>query len=81
MKESNKLKDRSIYEASEFWDEHDFTEFKDVQEIKDIHFSVKKKKYIGIEMDIYEKIKRKAKKLNKTEEGLINEWLSEKIKT
>ena len=29
-------------------------------------------------MGLYEKIKNKVKKLNKTEDALINEWLSEK---
>jgi hypothetical protein len=30
MKKSKILKDMSIYEASAFWDEHDFSEFDDV---------------------------------------------------
>jgi len=43
----------SIYEASEFWDEHDFSEFEDVQEVKDIRFSLIKKKYIGVDIDLF----------------------------
>ena len=75
MKEN---KDMSIYEASDFWDEHDFGEFDDVQEVKEIEFSFKKKKYVGIDVDVYAMIKSKAKRLNKSEDVLINEWLSEK---
>jgi hypothetical protein len=36
MRESKKLEEMSIHEASDFWDEHDFTEFDDVDEVKDI---------------------------------------------
>jgi hypothetical protein len=80
MPKNNEIKDMSIYEASDFWDEHDFTEFDDVEEVNDIKFSLKKKKYVGIDMDLYSIIKLKAKKLHKPEEVLINEWLSEKLK-
>jgi len=79
MKKSKKLNAMSIQQASDFWDEHEFTEFEDVQEVKDIRFPLKKKKYFGIDMDLYKKIKKKAKKLNKTEESLISKWLSEKV--
>ena len=75
------IKDMSIYEASDFWDEHDFGEFDDVQEVEEIQFSLKKKKYVGIDRDLYAVIKDKAKTLNKPEDVLINEWLSEKAGT
>ncbi len=68
----------SIYEASEFWDEHDFGEFDDVKETDEVQFSIKKKKYVGIGKDLYEHIKDKAKELKIPEETLINKWLSEK---
>jgi len=70
--------DISIYEASEFWDDHDFGEFDDVKEIREIKFSLKKKRYVGIDSDLYAQIKTRAKMLKKPEEALINEWLSEK---
>ena len=34
----------SIYEASAFWDEHDFSEFDDVQETKEVKFHLIKEK-------------------------------------
>lgn len=81
MKKNRTIKeDMSVYEASDFWDQHDFGEFEDVGEVKDIQFSLKKKKYVGIDMDLYSQIKRKAKKLHKSEDLLINEWLSEKVR-
>ncbi len=78
MEKNNQKKDMSIYEASDYWDEHDFSEFDDVVEVKDLQFSFKRKKYVGVDMDLYAMIKRKAKSLNKSEDVLINEWLSEK---
>ncbi len=78
MGKNRKIKDMSVSEASDFWDEHDFGEFDDVQEVDDIQFSFKKKKYVGIDRELYAIIKNKAKTLNKPEDDLINEWLSEK---
>ena len=70
----------SLYEASDFWDEHDFEEFDDIKEVREIKFSLKKKKYVGIDIKLYSLIKNKARKLHKPEDTLINEWLSEKVK-
>ena len=78
MEKSKNIKDMSIYQASDFWDEHDFEEFDDVREEKEMQFLLKKKKYVGIDTDLYAIIKNKAKALNKGEDALINEWLSEK---
>jgi len=80
MKKNRSIRDMSIYEASDFWDEHDFAEFEDVKKVKDIKFSLRKKKYVGIDINLYSLIKSKAQKLHKTEDVLINEWLSEKVK-
>lgn len=79
MKRSRKIEDMSIQEASDFWDAHDFTEFEDVEEVKDMRFALKKKKYIPLDMMLYKKIKQRAKQLRKTEDILINEWLRERV--
>jgi hypothetical protein len=79
MKKSKKISDMSVYEASDFWDEHDFTEFKDVKEVKEMHFAFKKKKYIPVDIMLYKKIRQRAKQLHKTEDILINEWLRERV--
>jgi len=79
MKKSKKIGDMSLYEASEFWDEHDFTEFEDVKEVKGVRFSLKKKKYIAVDMMLYKKIKERARRLRKTEDSLVSEWLKEKV--
>jgi hypothetical protein len=81
MGKNKDIKDMSIYEASDFWDEHDFGEFDDIEEVNGVQFSLEKKKYVGIDGDLYAIIKKKAKTLNKSEDVLINEWLSEKAAT
>ena len=81
MGKNKDIKDMSIYEASDFWDEHDFGEFDDVEEVNGVQFLLEKKKYVAIDSDLYAIIKEKAKTLNKSEDVLINEWLSEKAAT
>jgi hypothetical protein len=49
MENTKNIPDMSLYDASAFWDEHEFSEFDDVQEVHDLQFSLKKKKYIGID--------------------------------
>ena len=78
MPKNKQKTDMSIYEASDFWDEHDFDEFNDVVETDEFEFQLQKKKYVGIEMELYSVIKNKAKRLKISEDILINEWLSEK---
>ena len=78
MKKS-KIKGLTIKEASDFFDEHDIFEFEDVKEVKDIKFKLKKKKYIGVDIELYKKIRSKAKKLHIDEDTLIKEWLAEKV--
>lgn len=79
MDNNKNIPDMSIYEASEFWDEHEFSEFDDVQEVHDLQFSLRKKKYIGIDSHLYDMIVSKAKQFHTTEDVLIHEWLQEKV--
>ena len=79
MPKNKKIPDMSIHEASDFWDEHEFDEFDDIEEVGDIQFVLKKKKYVGIDLQLYSIIKTKAKQLHTTEDALINEWLKEKV--
>jgi hypothetical protein len=78
MKKS-KHKEMTILEASDYFDEHDIFESEDVREVTDIKFKLQKKKYVGLDMELFKKIKSKAKKLHKSEDLLIKEWLMEKV--
>lgn len=75
----NKHKEMTIAEAGSFFDEHDMFEFKDVKEVSDVKFKLQKKKYIGVDAVLFKKIQSKAKKLHKSEDLLIKEWLAEKV--
>jgi len=77
MKRS-KQKEMTIAEASSFFDEHDIFEFDDVREVTDIKFKLQKK-YIGLDMELFKKIRNRARRLHKSEDALIKEWLSEKV--
>ena len=79
MEKNKNVKDITIDEASGFWDENDFGEFDDVHEVNKIQFSLRKKEYVRIDNELYARIKRKAETLKKSEDVLINKWLSEKV--
>jgi len=73
MAEKGLKKSMTIRQASDFWDEHEFGEFEDVQEVHDLAFKLRKKKYIGLDPDLYEIIRRKAAALKTSEEEIIRE--------
>lgn len=79
MKKSKPKKNMSLEAASDFWDEHDFFEFKDAREVDEIKFQLRPKKYIGVDQVLYKKILKKAKKAHKSGEALINEWLENRV--
>jgi CopG antitoxin of type II toxin-antitoxin system len=79
MKKS-KPREMTISEASDYFDEHDIFEFEDVKEVTDIKFKLQKKKYVGLDIELFRKISSKAKKLHKSEDILIKEWLTEKVR-
>ncbi|MEK6656713.1 MAG: hypothetical protein AABY58_04655 [Nitrospirota bacterium] len=78
MKKSRR-REMTIIEASDYFDEHDIFESEDVKEVADIRFRLRKKKYIGLDIELFKKIRNKAKKLHKSEDILIKEWLMEKV--
>lgn len=79
MKKS-KQKGMNIAEASEYFDEHDIFESGDVRVVRDIKFRLQKKKYVGLDEELFNKIRSKAKRLHKSEDLLIKEWLLEKVR-
>ena len=73
MAEKGFKEDMSVREASDFWDEHEFGEFEDAQEVHDLVFNLRKKKYIGLDPDLYEIIRQKAAALKTSEEEIIRQ--------
>jgi len=78
MKKS-KPREMTILEASDHFDEHDIFEFEDAAEVTDTKFKLQKKKYVGLDVMLFNKIRSKAKKLHMSEDSLIQEWLTEKV--
>ncbi len=79
MLKNNPIPDMTLEEASEFWDEHEFGEYDDVQEVTDVQFALRRKKYVGIDLSLFARISEQAKYLHTTEDRLINAWLQEKV--
>ena len=50
----------TISEASDFFDKHNIFEFDDVTEVKDVKFALVKKKYIGLDSELFQKIRKKT---------------------
>ncbi|GBD95516.1 MAG TPA: hypothetical protein ENG83_04120 [Nitrospirae bacterium] len=75
----NKLKSMTITEASDYFDDHDIFESEDFQEVTDIKIKLQKKKYVGVNMQLFKKIRNKARKLHISEDALIQKWLKEKV--
>ena len=73
------IHDMTIAEASDFWDEHEFAEFSDTEEVHDVQFTLKRKKYVGIDADVYARVAAQAQQLHTTAERLITSWVAEKV--
>ena len=65
----------TLREASEFWDEHSFLEFDDVEEV-DLKGE---KHYFAVEKDIARMIHQVAQKRGVSSETLVNLWLTSKL--
>lgn len=69
----------TLEEASEFWDEHSFLDYDDIQKV---HFSVdlrKNKNYIEIKDDLVKQIRSIAYRKGTSPRILINQWLKERL--
>jgi hypothetical protein len=69
----------TLNEAAEFWDEHSFLDYDDVQEI---HFSVdlrKNRNYIDLREDLAKQIRMIAHQKGTSPRALVNQWLREKV--
>lgn len=69
----------TLDEASEFWDEHSFLDYDNVQEV---HFSVdlrKNRNYVNLNEDLIKQIRAIAYQKGTSSRVLVNQWLREKI--
>ena len=71
--------DMTLDEASDFWDEHSFLDYDDVEEV---HFSVdlrRNRNYIDIKEDLAKQIRKIARRRGISSCALVNQWLREKL--
>jgi hypothetical protein len=69
----------TLDEAVEFWDEHSFLDYEDVQEV---HFSVdlrKNRNYVDLNEDLAKQIRIIARRKGTSSRTLVNQWLKEKV--
>ena len=69
----------TLDEAAEFWDEHSFLDYGDVQEAP---FSVdlrKNRNYIDLREDLAKQIRMIAHQKGTSPRVLVNQWLREKV--
>ncbi len=72
-------KSMTLREASDFWDEHSFLDYDDVEEVNfDVNLK-KEKHYFAIEKDIAKQIRQVATQRGISAETLVNLWLKSKL--
>ena len=71
--------DMTLDEASQFWDEHNFLDYEDVEEVL---FSVvlrKNRNFFDIDADLAKRIRRIARQQGVSGSQLVNQWLRERL--
>lgn len=68
----------TISEASDFWDEHNLFEFFGTEEVN-VKFTLRRKQYIGINRQMFKKVKAQARQKNVSPEALLESWITEKV--
>jgi predicted DNA binding CopG/RHH family protein len=81
MVENEIPENMTLDEAAEFWDEHSFLDYDDIEKVP---FSVDLRKnriYIDIEEDLVKQIRKIARQKGISSRTLVNKWLGEKVAT
>ena len=79
MAEDKLPDDMILSEAADFWDEHSFLDFEDVEEAR---FSVdlrRNRNYVDINEELARKIRRIARQRGVSSRVLVNQWLKERV--
>jgi hypothetical protein len=72
--------DMSIYEASEFWDEHSLLDFPDLQEIKEADIQIEREVYYcPVSRTLMKQLQERAREEGITTETLVNLYLQERL--
>ena len=79
MVKGKRLKNMTLDEAAEFWDEHSPFDYEDFQEV---HFSVdlrKNRNYVDLNDPLAKQIRMIAHQRGVSARVLVNKWLREKV--
>ena len=74
---------KSLDEAAEFWDTHDFEDYVDATEPVTISVSVPQRKKcltVPLPLDVYERIEALASRRGIPVEELVGSWLEDRVK-
>ena len=69
----------TLNEAAEFWDEHSFLDYEDVQEARFFVDLRKNRNYVALNEDLAKQIRTIAHQKGTSSRVLINQWLREKV--
>ena len=76
MKKNNSM---SFEKAGEYFDNHDAFKGGEAAEVTEIEITIPRKKYVGLSLGLFKKIRSRARKLHVSEDRLIHTWLKEKV--
>jgi len=71
---------QNLQEMADFWDSHEFTEFShEFIPVKDIDVKLNSKTHLPITVAMYEKLEKIAASRGLSVDGLIKQWVEEKL--
>ncbi|MFC1719470.1 CopG family antitoxin [Candidatus Poribacteria bacterium] len=79
MTKDNVPENMTVEEAAEFWEEHSFLDYDDIEEV---HFSVDlrgNRSYVHLKEDLAKQIRVIARQKGTSSRVLVNQWLKEKV--
>jgi len=82
MEKNKNLHFETYEEAAEWFDSHDMSDYKHQMTPVDFHFDLRKNRdWVELEREIAKQVRKQAKARNIPTRRLVNEWLSEKLRS
>ena len=82
MEKNKSLHFETYEEAAEWFDAHDMSDYEHQMTPVDFHFDLRKNRdWVELEREIAKQVRKQAKERNIPTRKLINEWLSERLRS
>ena len=82
MEKHKDLHFKNDEEAAEWFEEHDMSDYENQMAPVDFHFDLRKNRdWVELERGIAKQVRKQAKERNIPTRKLVNEWLSEKLRS